>query len=159
MGSKNSRFVAVLLFRSDHANKWDSIEKNSAVSSWNLCSALEIIQLEEVAFKNKEVKRKKEHIWTDKLSPKSNANNSHGSEKRLFHSIHYEDKLQSDGHPHEDDEPADERPWGGFWVLVQKFVGYAKRLLQQLSGWLGTDHHRGQHTGCGGPGLAWLHVV
>lgn len=43
----------------------------SAVSSWNFCSALELIKLEEVAFENKEVKPKKEHIWTDKISPQS----------------------------------------------------------------------------------------
>ncbi len=31
-------------------------------------------------------------------------------------------------------EHADELPWDGFWQFVQKFFGYANRLLQQLSG-------------------------
>ncbi len=38
--------------------------------------------------------------------------------------------------PDEDDEHADELHWDGFWQFVQKFFGYANRLLQQLSGWL-----------------------
>ncbi len=38
--------------------------------------------------------------------------------------------------PNEDDEHADKLPWDGFWQFVQKFFGYANRLLQQLSGWL-----------------------
>ncbi len=35
--------------------------------------------------------------------------------------------------PDEDDEHADELPWDDFWPFVQKFFGYANRLLQQLS--------------------------
>ncbi len=31
-------------------------------------------------------------------------------------------------------EHADDLPWDGFWQFVQKFFGYANRLLQQLSG-------------------------
>ncbi len=42
---------------------------------------------------------------------------------------------------------------------MQKFFGYANRLLQQLSGWLVSDDLRGEVAGCGGPGLVWLHVV
>ncbi len=40
-----------------------------------------------------------------------------------------------------------------------KSFGYANRLLQQLSGWLVSDDLGGEDTGCGGPGLVWLHVV
>jgi hypothetical protein len=29
----------------------------------------------------------------------------------------------------------------------------------QLSGWLVSDSPTGEEDGCGGPGLAWLHVV
>ncbi len=61
--------------------------------------------------------------------------------------------------PDEDDEHADELPWDGFWQVVQKFFGYANRLLQQLSGWLISDDLGGEDAGCGGPGLVWLHVV
>ena len=43
--------------------------------------------------------------------------------------------------------------------FVQKFFGYANRLLQQLSGWLVSDDLGGEDAGCGGPGLVWLHVV
>ncbi len=50
-------------------------------------------------------------------------------------------------------------PWDGFWQFVQKFFGYANRLLQQLSGWLVSDDLGGEYAGCGGPGLVWLHVV
>ncbi len=46
-----------------------------------------------------------------------------------------------------------------FWQFVQKFFGYANRLLQQLSGWLVTDDLGGEDAGYGGPGLVWLHVV
>ncbi len=42
---------------------------------------------------------------------------------------------------------------------MQKFFGYANRLLQQLSGWLVSDDLGGEDAGCGGPGLVWLHVV
>jgi hypothetical protein len=31
--------------------------------------------------------------------------------------------------------------------------------FQQLSGWLVSDHPAGEEAGCGGPGLAWLHVA
>ncbi len=41
---------------------------------------------------------------------------------------------------------------------MQKFFGYANRLLQQLSGWLVSDDLGGEDAGCGGPGLVWLHV-
>ncbi len=46
-----------------------------------------------------------------------------------------------------------------FWQFVQKFFGYANRLLQQLSGWLVSDDLGGEDAGCGGPGLVWLHMV
>ncbi len=42
---------------------------------------------------------------------------------------------------------------------MQKFFGYANRLLQQLSGWLVSDDLGGEDAGNGGPGLVWLHVV
>ncbi len=42
---------------------------------------------------------------------------------------------------------------------MQKFFGYANRLLQQLSGWLISDDLGGEDAGYGGPGLVWLHVV
>ncbi len=42
---------------------------------------------------------------------------------------------------------------------MQKFFGYANRLLQQLSGWLVSDDLGGEDAGCGGPGLVWLHMV
>ncbi len=42
---------------------------------------------------------------------------------------------------------------------MQKFFGYANRLLQQLSGWLVSDYLGGEDAGCGGPELVWLHVV
>ncbi len=40
---------------------------------------------------------------------------------------------------------------------MQKFFGYAKRLLQQLSGWLVSDNLGDEDAGCGGPGpvLGW----
>ncbi len=47
--------------------------------------------------------------------------------------VSYDDKLQSGRDPDEDDEHADELPGDGFWQFVQKFFGYANRLLQQLS--------------------------
>ncbi len=49
--------------------------------------------------------------------------------------------------------------WDGFWQFVQKFFGYANRLLQRLSGWLVSDDFGGEDAGCGGPELVWLHVV
>ncbi len=61
--------------------------------------------------------------------------------------------------PDEDNEHADELPWDGFWQFMQKFFGYANRLLQQLSGWLVSDDLGGEDAGCGGPGLVWLPVV
>ena len=42
---------------------------------------------------------------------------------------------------------------------MQKFFGYANRLLQQLSGWLVSDDLGGEDAGYRGPGLVWLHVV
>ncbi len=45
-------------------------------------------------------------------------------------------ELQSGRDPDEYDEHADELPWNGFWQFVQKFFGYANRVLQKLSGWL-----------------------
>ncbi len=36
---------------------------------------------------------------------------------------------------------------------MQKFFGYANRLLQQLSGWLVSDDLGGEDAGCGGPRL------
>ncbi len=57
------------------------------------------------------------------------------------------------------DDHADELPWDGFWQFVQKFFGYANRLLQQLSRWLVSDDLGGEDAACGGPGLVWLHVV
>ncbi len=62
----------------------------------------------------------------------------------------YDDELQSGRDP---DEHANELPWDGFWQFVQKFFGYANRLLQQLSGWLVSDNLGGEDAGCGGPGL------
>ena len=32
-------------------------------------------------------------------------------------------------------------------------------LCKQLSEWLVSDNPAGDEAGCGGPGLAWLHVV
>ena len=59
----------------------------------------------------------------------------------------------------EDGERADELTRDGFWQFALKFFGYANRLLQQLSGWLLSDDLEGEHAGCWGPGLVWLHVV
>ncbi len=73
--------------------------------------------------------------------------------------VGYDDELQSVRNPDEDDEHKDELPWDGFWQFVQKFFGYANRLLQQLSGWLVSDDLGGENAGCGGPWLVWLHVV
>ncbi len=79
--------------------------------------------------------------------------------ERLPTQVGYDDELHSGRHPDEEDEHADELPWDGFWQFVQKFFGYANRLLQQLSGWLVSDDLGGENAGCGGPGLVWLHVV
>ncbi len=46
-----------------------------------------------------------------------------------------------------------------FWQFVQKFFGYANRLLQQLWGRLVSDDLGGEYAGCGGSRLVWLHVV
>ncbi len=73
--------------------------------------------------------------------------------------VDYDDELQSGRDPNEDDEHADELPWDGFWQFVQIFIGYANRLLQQLSGWLVSDDLRGEDAGRGGPGLVWLQEV
>ncbi len=73
--------------------------------------------------------------------------------------VTYNDELQLGRDPDEDNEHADELPWDGFWQFVQNLFGYAKRLLQQLSGWLGSDDLGGEDAGCGGPGLVWLHMV
>ncbi len=61
--------------------------------------------------------------------------------------------------PRWNDEHAEEIPWDGFWQFVQKFFGYANRLLQQLSGWLVSDNLGSEDAGCGGPRLLWLHEV
>lgn len=64
--------------------------------------------------------------------------------------------LQSGGDP---DEHPDELPSDGFSQLVHKFFGPTNQVLQQLSGWLLSDDHRGEHGGCGGPGLALLYAA
>ncbi len=46
-----------------------------------------------------------------------------------------------------------------FLTVCAEFFGYAKQLLQQLSGWLVSDGLGGDDAWCGGPGLVWLHVV
>ncbi len=76
-----------------------------------------------------------------------------------FDQVDYDDELQSDRDPDEDDEHADELPWDSFWQFVQIFFGYVNRLLQHLSGWLVSDGLGAEDAGCGGPGLVWLHVV
>ena len=68
-------------------------------------------------------------------------------------------KLQSGQDPGEDDENADELPWDGFWQFVEKLFGCANPQFHQLSGWLVSDDLAGEEAGCGGPGLAWLHVI
>ncbi len=55
------------------------------------------------------------------------------------HSRRYDNEVQSGRDPDEDDD--DELPWDGFWQFVQKFFGYANRLLKQLSEWLVSDDH------------------
>ncbi len=53
--------------------------------------------------------------------------------------VSYDDELQAGQDPDEDDEHADELPRDCFGQFVQKFFGYANRLLQKLSGWLVLD--------------------
>ncbi len=76
-----------------------------------------------------------------------------------FAQVCYDNKLQSGRDPDEDEGHIDEFPRDGFWQFVQKFFGYAKRFLQQLSGWLVSDDLGGEDTRCGCPGLVWLYVV
>ncbi len=95
------------------------------------------------------------HPWREHLSKVPDAIKC----EHLPTQVGYDDELQSGRDPDEDDEHADELPWDGFWQFVQKFFGYANRLLQQLSGWLVSDDLGGEDAGCGGPGLVWLHVV
>ena len=42
---------------------------------------------------------------------------------------------------------------------MQKCFSCANPQFHQLSGWLVSDDPAGEEAGCGGPGLAWLHVV
>ncbi len=72
------------------------------------------------------------HPWREHLSKVTDAIEC----EHLPTQVSYDDELLSGRDPDEDDEHADELPWDGFWQFVQKFFGYAKRLLQQLSGWL-----------------------
>ncbi len=44
--------------------------------------------------------------------------------------VSYDDELQSGRAHDEDDKHTDELSWDGFWPFVQKFFGYANRLLQ-----------------------------
>ena len=68
------------------------------------------------------------HVWREHLSNVSDA-----FEYEHFPTqVSYVDTLQSGWDPDEDNEPADELPWHSFWQFVQKFFGYANRLLQQL---------------------------
>ncbi len=89
------------------------------------------------------------HPWREHLSKVPDAIEC----EHLPTQVGYDDKLQSGRDPNEDDEHADELPWDGFWQFVQKFFGYANRLLQQLSRWLVSDDLGGEDAGCGGPGL------
>ncbi len=93
------------------------------------------------------------HPWRKHLSKVPDAIEC----EHLHTQVGYDDELQSGRDPDEDDEPADELPWDGFWQFVQKFFGYANRLLQQL--WLVSDDLGGEDAVYGGPGLVWLHVV
>ncbi len=95
------------------------------------------------------------HPWREHLSKVPDAIAS----EHLHAHVSYDDELQSGWDPDEDDDRADELPWDGFWQFVQKFSGYANRLLQQLSGWLVSDDLGGEDAGCGGPGHVWLHVA
>ncbi len=95
------------------------------------------------------------HPWREHLSKVPDAIEC----EHLPTQVSYDDQLQSGQDPDEDDEHADELPWDCFWQFVQKFFGYANRLLQQLSGWLVSDDLGGEDAGCGGPGLMWLHMV
>ncbi len=90
------------------------------------------------------------HPWREFLSKVPDAIEC----EHLLTQVGYDDELQSGRDPDEDDEHADEFPWDGLWQCVQKFFGYANRLLQQLSGWLVSDDLvGGEGAGCGGPGL------
>lgn len=71
----------------------------------------------------------------------------------------YGNKLLSGEDLSEDEEHADQLLWDCFWQFVQKFFSCANRLLLQPSGWLLSDDHAREEDGCGGPRLAWLHVV
>jgi hypothetical protein len=73
--------------------------------------------------------------------------------------VGYGTKLQSGQDPGEDDEHIDELPGTVSDSLCRKIFGCAKRRFHQLSGWLVSDHPAGEEAGCGGPGLAWIHVV
>lgn len=42
---------------------------------------------------------------------------------------------------------------------VRKFPGFEEQLLHQLDKWLISDFHAGKKARCGGPSLAWLHMV
>ena len=43
--------------------------------------------------------------------------------------------------------------------VVQKLFCCANQQFHQLSGWLVSDDPAGEEAGCGGPGLAWFHMV
>ena len=47
----------------------------------------------------------------------------------------------------------------GYDAELQNFFGCANPQLRQHSEWLVSDDSAGEEAGCGGPGLAWLHVV
>ncbi len=95
------------------------------------------------------------HPWREYLSKVPDAIEC----EHLPTQVGYNDELQSGRDPNEDNKHADELPSDGFWQFVQKFFGYANRLLQQLSGCLVSDDLGGEDAGCGGPGLVCLHVV
>ncbi len=95
------------------------------------------------------------HPWREHLSKVPDAIES----EHLPTQVSYDDELQSSRDPNEDDEHADEFPWDGSWQFVQKFFGYANRLLQKLSGWLVSEELGGEDAGCGGPRLVWQYVV
>jgi hypothetical protein len=73
--------------------------------------------------------------------------------------VGYDAELQSGQDPGEDDEDADELPRDGFWQFLQKFFGCANPQFHQLFEWRVSDDPAGEESGCGGPGLAWLHLV
>ncbi len=66
------------------------------------------------------------HLWREHLSKVPDAIEC----EHLPTQVGYDDELQSGRDPDEDDQHADELPWDCFWQLVQKFFGYANRLLQ-----------------------------